>query len=435
MKKFFLLATSALIATGAFAQEAESNSPYVINVNCTEPADLAGSYTVAMSDTGAKNGEFPIYSGTFNLDEVTTTKAAKYFFSITDLNNPDETKNTIKYNAGNSYLIQPNTGSRTITFSLYSNAKGLQVAWSISSYGLSDANRRALAYFPGSTSGESCSAYFNNALDNAQFKGMQGNKGSTINYIVGSNADIFTFTPNQKWPAGIYKTTLDYKTMNFFVEPASNIDVEIKDFCTFVAPADVKLPNEVEAFTLKYNPETPEVLDAVKIEGQILAANTPVVLKASVNGVYTLEITGTASYTLGTETTPTFINDATTEGNVLVGVFQPHNIIDGTENNGVYPFENGTFNLWDDKDSTDGKGKVTKWQIVYPFTAYAALPADVTERPENLSVKFPDNTETGIENVILGDEEAGQAYNLFGMPVDESFKGIVVRNGKKYIQR
>ncbi len=100
MKKFFLLATSAMIATGAFAQEAESNSPYVINVNCTEPADLAGSYTVAMSDTGAKNGEFPIYSGTFNLDEVTTTKAAKYFFSITDLNNPDETKNTIKYNAG-----------------------------------------------------------------------------------------------------------------------------------------------------------------------------------------------------------------------------------------------------------------------------------------------------------------------------------------------
>ena len=435
MKKFFLLATSALIATGAFAQEAESNSPYVINVSCTEPAEIAGSYTVEMSDTGAKNGEFSIYSGKFTLDEVTTTKGAKYFFSITDLNNPDETKNTVKYNGGNSYIIQPNTGSRTITFSLYSNAKGLQVAWSISSYGLTDANRRALAYFPGSTSGESRSVYFNNGLDNAQFKGMQGNKGSTVNYIVGSNADIFTFTPNQKWPVGIYKATFDYTTMNFAVEAPTEIEVEINDFCTFVTPADVKLPGEVEAFTLSYNAETPEVLDAVKIEGEILAANTPVVLKAATNGVYSLEITGTPTYTLGSETVPTYICDVTSESNVLVGVLQPHNIIDGTENNGVYPFENGTFNLWDDKDSTDGKGKVTKWHIVYPFTAYANLPADVTERPENLSVKFPEKTETGIENVILSDEEASQAYNLFGMPVDESFKGIVVRNGKKYIQR
>ncbi len=223
--------------------------------------------------------------------------------------------------------------------------------------------------------------------------------------------------------------------MNFFVEPASNIDVEIKDFCTFVAPADVKLPNEVEAFTLKYNPETPEVLDAVKIEGQILAANTPVVLKASVNGVYTLEITGTASYTLGTETTPTFINDATTEHNVLVGVFQPHNIIDGTENNGVYPFEKRYIQPLGRQRQHRRQRQSHKMANRIPIYRLRSLAADVTERPENLSVKFPDNTETGIENVIFGDEEAGQAYNLFGMPSTKASKVLLFATVKKYIQR
>lgn len=438
MKKITLLTTSVLLAAGAFAQETtEPATPmWVVEVNCTEPADVAGVSTYELTNTGAKNGEFEIFSCTFTLPDAKSYKATKNFITLTYTPEDGSAAITAKPNSNGTFYVQPNTGDLTITVSSFKNTKGLQTVWSTTAYGLTDSRRRALAYFTPSVSGESATAYFNNPLDNADFKVIQGNKGSTVNYVSGSNADVFTFTPKQKWAAGIYKTTLDYTTMDFAIEAAQSIEVNIDSFCTFVAPADVIIPEGVKAYTLKYNIETPDSLEAVKVESGTLAANTPVVVKAETSGVYTFDITGAASYT--TEEGETYILDATTEENVLTGVFQPHNIVDGTNNDGVYPFANGTFNLWDGKDSTDGKGKVVNWHIVYPFTAYVVLPADVTERPESLSINFPTETggdPTGIDSITLDKESDARTYNLLGMPVDEDYKGIVIRNGKKQIQK
>lgn len=438
MKKITLLTTSVLLAAGAFAQETtEPATPmWVVEVNCTEPADVAGVSTYELTNTGAKNGEFEIFSCTFTLPDAKSYKATKNFITLTYTPEDGSAAITAKPNSNGTFYVQPNTGDLTITVSSFKNTKGLQTVWSTTAYGLTDSRRRALAYFTPSVSGESATAYFNNPLDNADFKVIQGNKGSTVNYVSGSNADVFTFTPKQKWAAGIYKTTLDYTTMDFAIEAAQSIEVNIDSFCTFVAPADVIIPEGVKAYTLKYNIETPDSLEAVKVESGTLAANTPVVVKAETSGVYTFDITGAASYT--TEEGETYILDATTEENVLTGVFQPHNIVDGTNNDGVYPFANGTFNLWDGKDSTDGKGKVVNWHIVYPFTAYVVLPADVTERPESLAINFPTETggdPTGIDRITLDKESDARTYNLLGMPVDEDYKGIVIRNGKKHIQK
>lgn len=438
MKKITLLTTSVLLAAGAFAQETtEPATPmWVVEVNCTEPADVAGVSTYELTNTGAKNGEFEIFSCTFTLPDAKSYKATKNFITLTYTPEDGSAAITAKPNSNGTFYVQPNTGDLTITVSSFKNTKGLQTVWSTTAYGLTDSRRRALAYFTPSVSGESATAYFNNPLDNADFKVIQGNKGSTVNYVSGSNADVFTFTPKQKWAAGIYKTTLDYTTMDFAIEAAQSIEVNIDSFCTFVAPADVIIPEGVKAYTLKYNIETPDSLDAVKVESGTLAANTPVVVKAETSGVYTFDITGAASYT--TEEGETYILDATTEDNVLTGVFQPHNIVDGTNNDGVYPFANGAFNLWDGKDSTDGKGKVVNWHIVYPFTAYVVLPADVTERPESLAINFPTETggdPTGIDSITLDKESDARTYNLLGMPVDEDYKGIVIRNGKKQIQK
>lgn len=438
MKKITLLTTSVLLAAGAFAQETtEPATPmWVVEVNCTEPADVAGVSTYELTNTGAKNGEFEIFSCTFTLPDAKSYKATKNFITLTYTPEDGSAAITAKPNSNGTFYVQPNTGDLTITVSSFKNTKGLQTVWSTTAYGLTDSRRRALAYFTPSVSGESATAYFNNPLDNADFKVIQGNKGSTVNYVSGSNADVFTFTPKQKWAAGIYKTTLDYTTMDFAIEAAQSIEVNIDSFCTFVAPADVIIPEGVKAYTLKYNIETPDSLEAVKVESGTLAANTPVVVKAETSGVYTFDITGAASYT--TEEGETYILDATTEENVLTGVFQPHNIVDGTNNDGVYPFANGTFNLWDGKDSTDGKGKVVNWHIVYPFTAYVVLPADVTERPESLAINFPTETggdPTGIDSITLDKESDARTYNLLGMPVDEDYKGIVIRNGKKQIQK
>lgn len=440
MKKITLLTASVLLAAGAFAQETtEPATPmWVVEVNCTEPADVAGVSTYELTNTGAKNGEFEIFSCSFTLPDAKANKPTKNFITLTYTPEDGSAAITAKPNSNGAIYVQPNAGDLTITVSSFKNAKGLQTVWSTTAYGLTDAKRRALAYFTPSVSGESATAYFNNAINNCEYKVIQGNKGSTVNYVSGSNADVFTFTPKQKWATGIYKTTLDYTTMDFAIEAAQNIEVNIDSFCTFVAPADVIIPEGVKAYTLKYNAETPDTLDAVKVESGTLAANTPVVVKAETSGVYTFDITSAASYTTEGETADTFIHDVTTEDNVLTGVFQPHNIVDGTNNDGVYPFANGAFNLWDGKDSTDGKGKVVNWHIVYPFTAYVVLPADVTERPESLAINFPTETggdPTGIDSITLDKESDARTYNLLGMPVDEDYKGIVIRNGKKQIQK
>lgn len=44
-----------------------------------------------------------------------------------------------------------------------------------------------------------------------------------------------------------------------------------------------------------------------------------------------------------------------------------------------------------------------------------------------------ESEETAVENVSL--QENGIRYNLLGQPVDENYKGIVILNGKKMIQR
>lgn len=439
MKKFFLLTTSVLLATGAFAQdntEEPAGPTWTVEINCTEPADYAGVTTYDMTNTGFKNGEFDIYSATVTLEDHQANKAAKYFITLKYVNGEEVT--AIKYNNGGSVMIQPNSGNTDITVSGYRNAKGVQSSWSLIMYSITDANRRALAMFPSSKTGGNASLYFNQPLANGEFKGIQNvtkNFDTGYNYISGTGADQFSFTPRQKWAAGIYEATINYERMDFAIEAVSNIDVDIDGFRTFAAPCEVELPEGVKAYTLKFNPDEPAVLDAVKIDGDKLAANTPVVLKAEA-GTYTIACTSDVEYTLDTETAPTFIHDVTTEGNVLVGVMQPHFIREG-----CYAPEGLIFNLWDENDSGDGKGKTVNYNLARPFSAYVSLPEfpEGTEKPEELTVNFPaDETEggdpTGIENVSI-EAAAGQTYNLMGMPVDDSFKGLVIRNGKKYIQR
>ncbi len=41
----------------------------------------------------------------------------------------------------------------------------------------------------------------------------------------------------------------------------------------------------------------------------------------------------------------------------------------------------------------------------------------------------------GIADVIAAQTAEGPAYNLLGIQVDKSYKGIVVKNGKKFVQK
>ena len=55
---------------------------------------------------------------------------------------------------------------------------------------------------------------------------------------------------------------------------------------------------------------------------------------------------------------------------------------------------------------------------------------------EKYFTNWYDGTNSGIENVAVSeDSEDAPVYNIFGVRVDENYKGIVIKNGKKYLQR
>lgn len=45
-----------------------------------------------------------------------------------------------------------------------------------------------------------------------------------------------------------------------------------------------------------------------------------------------------------------------------------------------------------------------------------------------------ENGENGVDGIVF-ETQKGKTFNIFGLEVDETYKGIVIRNGKKYIQR
>ena len=45
------------------------------------------------------------------------------------------------------------------------------------------------------------------------------------------------------------------------------------------------------------------------------------------------------------------------------------------------------------------------------------------------------STETGISTIITDEDDNAPAYNLMGVPVDDNYRGIVIKNGKKIVRR
>lgn len=73
----------------------------------------------------------------------------------------------------------------------------------------------------------------------------------------------------------------------------------------------------------------------------------------------------------------------------------------------------------------------------------AALPAGMTGRKGavvieadgyKLSIPVLQGEATGVENVVTPSVKDNKRYNLLGVEVDENYKGIVIKDGKKYIQ-
>lgn len=241
----------------------------------------------------------------------------------------------------------------------------------------------------------------------------------TVKDISDNNVEVKTSATKQK----IYKVTLNYAAGTLTTEEATELPLSVGEVqvATFVAPANVTIPANVKAYTLAYDTDH---LVATEITTGTIPANTPVLINAP-KGDYSFAIVG--GTTVVNEATRTvagnsrkFIPDA--QADALYGVFQMHYVPTNS-----YVLSNGSKGV--------GFYKVTATNVMIPpFRAYVTVPAAVEAR--SLSIVFDGGGTTGIADVNGKKEDVrSDIFNLSGQRVGNDFRGIVVKNGRKYIQK
>ena len=90
----------------------------------------------------------------------------------------------------------------------------------------------------------------------------------------------------------------------------------------------------------------------------------------------------------------------------------------------------------------DASGYAESGYVLAQFTA-AALPADVAGRQGVVTINadgylldivINQGVVTGVEDVVAPTVNDNKRYNLLGVEVDENYNGVVIMNGKKFIQ-
>lgn len=151
-----------------------------------------------------------------------------------------------------------------------------------------------------------------------------------------------------------------------------------------------------------------------EIEGENTEVNMPYLFVPNKDGV--IEITTPTEVS----TTPT----ESTESEIgLVGVYEKKTFTESEANAKIYyGWAEGEF-----KRAGEG-AKVDACR------AYLKLPAS-SLAPARLSVSFDDDGTTGIGTIDNADSDITPAYNLQGQRVYRNYRGLVIKNGKKIINR
>lgn len=170
-------------------------------------------------------------------------------------------------------------------------------------------------------------------------------------------------------------------------------------------PYAVTVPAGVDACVAVLNAEKEVELKKYAEAGEVIPYGTAVVLIPRTGGINVKM----AAADLSTAT----VKDAPAE-----------NLLEGS-----YAFktagENELYNL------VNGEFKVAAAGDVLPCTAWLPY-ADKEGNP----YKIASNILNGVDKVVLDNAKSSRAYNLQGQPVNEdTYKGIVIKNGKKYLNK
>lgn len=191
--------------------------------------------------------------------------------------------------------------------------------------------------------------------------------------------------------------------MLLYKDPTIKISsAELQGYKTFYdAKNNYKVDDNTTIYMAKSVSKTSVSLQAV--EGKIVPKGTPVILKTTNTTDYKISLTLTAEATT-----------ADFSGNLLKAA--------AAESSGLYILAYTT---------ADGLGFFKYTDALTPGQVYVDVPAEAKGR---LMIDEEDEA-MAISELASDEEEDGVAYNLAGQPVGDDYKGIVIKNGKKYIQK
>lgn len=179
---------------------------------------------------------------------------------------------------------------------------------------------------------------------------------------------------------------------------------------TLILPYEANIPDGITAFTLTYTSGSSAT--ATEINTGILPANTPVLLNAeTASEDYCFTSTGTVP-----NAAPSDLQKGAMTGVYSTG-YVPAN---------SYVLQNGADGL--------GFYKVTADNTISIGAYRAYLTPGQNAEARMISIVFNDDMTTGIGNITSApSKDEGVAYNLAGQRVANGYKGLVIKNGKKYI--
>jgi len=203
--------------------------------------------------------------------------------------------------------------------------------------------------------------------------------------------------------------TFESRSFYDYTAPASGVG-------TFSADVNLTLPDGLQAHFCTYLKEVDEglAIKIISIDGNVISANTGMLLSGTGGETYRLRYTAEAG--------------ATNESNRLVPVVESvHvNATDGQYTN--YMMRGGRFVKILDEDES----------VMMPaHRAYLPLLTSEAAGANFIGIVWDDETVTGLDGVPSADPEPstldGTIYNLQGQKVDHPTRGIYIINGKKVV--
>ena len=246
------------------------------------------------------------------------------------------------------------------------------------------------------------------AIGKAEVATISGTAKKYVVPVVVSDYENFSvkFTTSSNTRLDNIALILDHETKSF------TKTISDRKMATLYLDYAVTIPENVKAYTATDKDDSHTAITLEKITDGVIPANTGVIIYSDIATDYTFTETTDAGSTYG--------------NNCLKGVTEK------TVYNEVADYNADVYNYY---ALMAGEGTSVVFKLVNGGS-YAANSAYLVLPKTNASkVDFTFGDVTGIESLTPALSEGKGVYNLQGVRVNNGYKGIVIMNGKKYINK